>query len=128
MINGFEEQTHELTEYEEKTLLPLIITGLKTKVGEENIITSTEIVTKMKQCGYKLDQARLRKIVNHIRVNNLIYNLLASSKGYYIAIDASQCRDFIESLDQRINAIITVRDAMKYQLEQSIKHSQKTTT
>ena len=67
MINGFEEQTHELTEYEEKTLLPPIIKGLKTKVGEQNAITSTEIVKRMKELGFKLDPARLRKIINHIR-------------------------------------------------------------
>lgn len=122
MINGFEEQTHELTEYEEKTLLPPIIKGLKTKVGEQNAITSTEIVKRMKELGFKLDPARLRKIINHIRVNNLIYNLLATSKGYYIATDESECRSFIESLDQRINAIISVRDAMAYQLKISLKN------
>lgn len=120
MVEGFENETHELTEYEETTLLPVIIKGLSNKIGVENAVTSTEITKKMKGAGYKLDPARLRKLINHIRINNLIYNLIATSKGYYIAQTPSECRDFIKSLDQRANAIILVRDAMKYQLDTSV--------
>lgn len=125
MIDGFEEQTHELTDYEEKTLLPAIIKGFNTKRGESNQISSTEIIKLMKGANYKIDPARLRKIINHIRINNLIYNLIATGKGYYIATTPSECKKFITSLDQRINAIINVRDAMQYQLDMSIKAQSK---
>ena len=122
MVNGFEKETEELTEKEMKEILPLIVCGLKNKIGEKNQISSTEIISKMKERNYKISPARLRKMINYIRTNNLIFNLVASSKGYYIANTPSECRSFIESLDQRINAIITVRDTMKYQLEMSLKN------
>lgn len=122
MVENFEEITSELTDYEQNTLLPIVVKGLLTKRGESNAVTSTEIVKKLKACNYKIDPARVRKLVNHIRTNNLIYNLMATSKGYYIASSESECRSFIRSLDQRINSIITVRDAMKYQLEMTLKN------
>lgn len=124
-ITNFEDQTHELTEYELKTLLPLMVKGLKTKVGVNNSITSTEIVKILKAAGYKIDPARVRKLVNHIRVNNEIYNLVATGKGYHVATSESECRLFIKSLDERINSIITVRDAMQYQLNKSIENQKK---
>jgi hypothetical protein len=40
----------------------------------------------MKGAGYQLTEARLRKIINHIRVNGLLHWLIATSKGYYIEI------------------------------------------
>lgn len=122
MVENFEEITSELTDYEQKTLLPIVIKGLLTKKGEINAITSTEIVSKLKGLNYKIDSARVRKLVNFIRTNNLIYNLIATSKGYYIASSENECRSFIRSLDQRINSIITVRDAMAYQLEMTLKN------
>lgn len=121
MVENFEEQTHELTEYETKILLPAMLKGFKTKIGEANAVTSTEIVSSLKQRGFKVDPARVRKVVNHIRINNLIFNLIATSKGYYIAQNPGECKSFIRSLDQRANAIISVRDAMSYQLEKSLK-------
>ena len=124
MVINFEEQTHELTDYEKNELLPVIVKGLKTKSGKSNVISSTEIIKALKTLKYKIDPARLRKIINYIRVNNVLYNLIATGNGYYIATTPQECRDFIKSLDQRINAIITVRDAMQYQLDICTKNEE----
>jgi len=120
MINGFEKETHELNDYEMQ-LVPKIVKGLLRKIGKNNAITSSEIAKAFKQHGYKLDGPRLRKIINFIRVNGLAYNLIATSKGYYIGQDEHECMAYIQSLDQRANEIIMVRDAMKYQLEQTLQ-------
>lgn len=122
MVNNFENQTHELTDYESKVLLPYIVKVLETKIGSKNQITSTELIKQMKLGSFKIDPARFRKIINHIRINNVINNLVATGNGYHRATTESECRRFIESLDQRINSIIVVRDAMKYQLEMSLKN------
>jgi hypothetical protein len=119
MITGFEKETHELTEYE-LMLVPKIVGGLKKKVGKENAVTSTDICKAFKERNYKIDGPRLRKIINHIRINNMVPNLIATSKGYYVGKDESECLAYIESLDQRANEIILVRDAMKYQLQQTM--------
>lgn len=124
MINGFEDQTHELTEYELRILLPGMINGLRTKVGSKNSITSGKAIKGMKEKRLKIDSPRFRKLINYIRIKGMIHNLVASSKGYHIATSQSECERFIESLDQRINAITTVRDAMFYQMNQTIKDNE----
>ncbi len=60
MINNFEEQTAPLSEYEEKTLVPVFIRGLTTKIGKDNAITNGQIVTAMKGAGYRISDARAR--------------------------------------------------------------------
>lgn len=120
MIDGFEKETQELNEYELTVLLPLIIRGLQTKIGENKAITSTLAIKKLKESGHKISGPRFRKIVNHIRVSGLIPLLLASSKGYYIAEKRSDVKRFIDSLDQRLNAITLVRDSLEYQYKMAI--------
>lgn len=115
MVNGFETETHELTEYEFNKVLPAIVKGLELRIGKETAITSTEAIKKMKKLGYKISSPRWRKVVNHIRTNGLIENLVSSSKGYYIATKHSEITEYLESLKQRINSITLVYDALEYQ-------------
>lgn len=124
MIEGFEKQTHELTEDEMK-LLPLIIPTLKKKHGKENAVTNSHVCKIFKEHGFKLSGSRFRKIINYIRIHGLIFNLIATGKGYHVATSQSECERFIESLDQRINSITKVRDAMFYQMNQTKKENDK---
>jgi hypothetical protein len=116
MIQGFNQQTEPLTDYERDTLLPVICRGLANKFGEKKAITSTTITRAMKGAGYQLTEARLRKIINHIRINGMIRWLIATSKGYYIATSVDEMRQYIESLRGRENAIRAVRESMEKQL------------
>ena len=123
MITGFEKYTDELNEYESSKILPLIISGMETKKGKDLAITNKMICKLLKLPPYncKITEARVRKIVAHIRINGLVPNLIATSKGYYIAETEQEMDNYIESLDQRINAITVVRDALFYQKNQSFK-------
>lgn len=116
MINGFAQQTEPLTDYERDTLLPVICRGLANKVGEARAITNTAITKAMKGAGYQLTEARLRKIINHIRTTGLIKWLIATSKGYYIATNRQEMEDYIGSLRGRELAIRAVRESMESQL------------
>jgi len=116
MITNFERETHELNHYELKTLLPVLSIGLNRKIGKLNAITNKDICLSMKQAGYKLTDARLRKIIHHIRVNNLIPLLIATSKGYYISNDENEINQYIKSLSERINSIQEIKDALMHQL------------
>lgn len=116
MITGFSEQTKPLSIYESETLLPVIIQGLHSKIGKEKAITNQQICSALKKQGYKLDNARLRKIINHIRINNLVIGLIATSDGYYIAEDKSELVNYLESLKGRENAIRVVRQSLESQV------------
>jgi hypothetical protein len=119
-ITNFEHITHDLNEYE-LSLVPNIVKKLTEKIGKENAVTNKQICAAHKAFGKKLEGPRLRKIINFIRVNNLVYNLVATSNGYYRAQDHNEALEYIRSLDERANEIIRVRDAMQYQYDMTVR-------
>lgn len=110
MINGFEEITYELTQ-KEKELLSGFVNSFKKKIGKENAIKSAEIVAIYQQMNIPMSGARVRKMVNYIRRNRLVINLIATSKGYYIENDSKKLDEYIESLRQRSREIIRIADS-----------------
>lgn len=125
MIQGFTEQTEPLTEYEEATLLPPLIRGLQTKVGKEHSVTNKSIIEGMnRNLGLKMTDARVRKLINHIRVHDLVPCLIATSQGYYIAESEAELREYEESLLGRESAIRQVR--LSIQRQRQRKYSQQT--
>ena len=109
MINGFYNETHELNEYEQNILLPVIVKGLSTKIGESKAVTNKHIIEHLKLRGYqKLTPARVRKIINNIRVNGIIKNLVASSKGYWIEPNIERRKLYSESIIQRADAMLAI--------------------
>lgn len=120
LIN-FEEITYELDEYEIKNLLPLVICGINTKNGKDKAITGSKIIQKLKERNLKINGARLRKIIQYIRLNNLVFHLVSSKKGYYVATTAEEILNYMLSLRQRIQSMTATYDAMEYQYAQTTK-------
>tara|TARA_R110002110_G_scaffold386393_1_gene598044 strand:- start:219 stop:563 length:345 start_codon:yes stop_codon:yes gene_type:complete len=106
MIIGFEEYTAKLSDYERDTLLPVIVKGLLTKIGKHHAITNKKMCVALTTVGYKISEPRVRKIINHIRVNGLIINLIATGKGYYISHDIEERRKWKEGMRARAASII----------------------
>jgi hypothetical protein len=108
MINNFEKETAPLTE-EEKKIAILITSHVQFNIGERLAVTNKEMVIKMKTLhDIKLSEARLRKIIHHIRTTGMVQNLIATSKGYYVEIDAERISTYVDSLVQRAEAIYRV--------------------
>jgi len=116
MLKGFEKETERLSDYEINELLPVVVLGLTYKVGKEKAITNIQICRNLNRQGYKINGARLRKIINHIRVNNMVIGLMATSNGYYIAETKTELKDYVDSLKGRENAIKAVRVAIENQM------------
>ena len=116
MITFFTEQTAPLTEYERDTLLPIVARCLERHVGREAAITNAKMCDKMNAYGYELNEARTRKIINHIRINALVSCLIATGKGYYVSEDEAEIKKYIKSLKDREAAIAAVRMAIEGQL------------
>lgn len=114
MIKGFDNETQPLTDYETGVLLPLLVRGLQTKIGRNRAVTNKHIVTSLKP-AYKISDARVRKIINHIRTADLIPGLIATSEGYFIAETEQELRDYEESLLGREMAIREVRESIARQ-------------
>ena len=111
MINNFENITYELNE-EELEKMPLIIKGISMRKGKDNAVSGTLICKKMNLKG-----ARLRKIINHIRTNNLLYGLCSSGKGYYVASNLTELQECIISLRQRISSQVKVLNSLEEQTQ-----------
>lgn len=115
MIKNFENETQPLTSKEQQ-LVPWFIKGLETHVGKGNPVTSDQIATGMKATfGVKVDGPRIRKIINHIRLNGLVPGLMATSEGYYIATTPEELDEYIKSLSGRITAIAAVKRSIESQ-------------
>lgn len=114
MINGFEKETEQLSD-EEIRLLPGFVRGLKKRIGKENAITNVEIRKAYEKIGIILPPSRVRKLINHIRVNGLVELLCASSKGYYVATIDQEIIDYMEGLESRINAQVKVLEQIQKQ-------------
>lgn len=114
MIKGFDKETAPLCEYETGVLLPIMIKGLQTKIGKRSAIKNGQIVQTLKS-SYKITEARVRKLINHIRTNDIIPGLIATSDGYYIAQTEDELIEYEESLKGRENAIREVRVSIERQ-------------
>jgi len=125
MITNFDSHTQELNEYEEKTLQPIIIRGLSTKLGKSSAITNKKICEVLTEKGYELTDTRLRKIIHNIRAKDLVPLLIATSKGYYVSNDEKEIRDYIQSLSERINSISFIKQSIQRQWNNKPNPNQK---
>jgi hypothetical protein len=114
MLIGFEKETHDLTA-DELSLVPLLVGTLQYKVGVKAAVTNTMLCNFLRACTgednkpIKVTDVRMRKLINHIRMKDLVPGLLASSKGYYVSNDPKEVKEYIQSLQGRENAIKGIR-------------------
>lgn len=114
MIKGFKRETCPLSDYEQDILLPAILSVLDGKIGRQNAVKNKDIIELLKK-KYKINPARLRKVINYIRINDYLTGLVATSKGYYMVTDRQELLDYEESLKGREDAIREVRMSIKRQ-------------
>ncbi len=109
MLRGYENITYELTEEELKYVDP-IVKGLSARIGKENAVTNKTIQDSM-----GLTSPRVHKIINYIRINNLVYGLCSSGCGYYVAANIDELEDCMVSLKQRIYSQMKTLHALENQ-------------
>lgn len=116
MIQNFEEITKPLTE-EEKKLVPILISGFKSKT-KDNPITGSEIVDAINRkkdslgLSKNFSEPRLRKLTNFIRSAGIM-PVIATSNGYYVSYDKEEIALQIQSLEQRAAAILESANGLK---------------
>jgi nucleoside-triphosphatase THEP1 len=80
----------------DEQLLSKIHAGLSTKVGKGKAITSKEIVSKLKERGFKIDGAILREHIHELRMRG--HFICGDSSGYYLAANQIEAKKQISSL------------------------------
>ena len=126
MIKGFTKETQPLTEKEQSVIH--LVTQLLL-VSPHTFITAKKISEHVKtSSGVNLKGPRVRKVMNHIRVNGLVNNVIASSKGYKVASTFQEMKDYLVSLEERIKAQMALMNALKKQMDQTATHVSNVTT
>lgn len=116
MIKNFEEITANLTP-EEESLVPIIVKRFKDRPGKQNIVTNPKMIAGIKtNFGIELTEPRIRKIIQFIRLNNILPGLVGTSKGYFYAEKESDIELWIESMKQRENSIRASREIAEQHL------------
>ena len=123
MVTNFEEQTERLNDIE-MAAIPIFKKCFEEgHVGARNRISAREICEKMaslpqfrKSDGRPLlTDVRVRKIINYIRMNDIIPMLCGDNRGYYVAETEQEVRDFIRSMRDRTSSMILVTDRVEKQ-------------
>ena len=117
MITGFEDYTCDLNGYEKEQLLPIIVQGMKKKIGAANAIKNGTAIASLKNKGYKISDARFRKLMHIIRVSGMIEGIVATSNGYYIAQTEEEWSSYMKSITERIERIQSLANALGEQHE-----------
>lgn len=116
MITNFETVTFELTEDELKWI-PYLINGFNMHgptcpIKEVDILAGCNRSREKYGIKTKMTGARLRKLVNYIRVSGLV-PLLATSKGYFVTDDPNAIEKQIRSLYERAASIKQAAEGLR---------------
>lgn len=104
-------QLKPLTDEERNILLPKLIKVLK-KTSKEKTLYAPEIIIgfnkHMKDWGFKSKfcPARLRKLINHIRLRGLL-PVISGPTGYYVTNDRDEIIAMAKSLEERAQSILS---------------------
>ena len=101
MIDGFEEYTKDLSDWELQVARK--VWNYFNRIPGWS--TNKQIRENLKQNGVNIDGSRFRKIMNWLHLHGHLPNLVASNKGYKIAESREELKKYIQSLDQRIKPI-----------------------
>lgn len=115
MKKRLKKETRPLTNYDYNVLLPILIKGLKMKKGKMNAVTNRQIVHGLQSHGLKVSHRDVSTLINHIRTNDLVVGLMATSTGYYTTDSEQDFMDYEQSLLGREKEIRKVRMSIRRQ-------------
>lgn len=108
-MKNFEEITRPLSDVERRAV-PIIVERFRKRPGKTNVVTSKTMIDGLKEhFGIELNDSRIRKIIQYIRLNGLLIGLVATSSGYFLTQNPKDLEEWIESLKQREEAIRAIR-------------------
>lgn len=118
MLTLFKNITQEMTILEKDTRVQMLIALLKDS-HEQNRITGGQVCIWFKAQGHNVSEVRLRKMINYIRVKNMMAPavVIGAGNGYFITTDTNLIEQQIESIQGRMDSMNAFIDTMKAQLQ-----------
>ncbi len=117
MKKELKKEKQTLNSYDLNVLLPILKKGLEKKKGIANAVTGKEIMLGLQSNGLKINMRNISRIINYIRLNDLIVGLMGSSAGYYITDNEQELIKYENRLLSHEASLREVRMSMKRQRE-----------
>lgn len=100
----------------ERKCIPHVAELLKKRKGADNAISNQQIRKELYKLGYKVSHgAIIRKLIEVIRRQDIVYLLCASKKGYFVANNAHEYETYLNALSKRIRSQQRVLHALMKQ-------------
>ena len=115
MKKELKKEKQTLNSYDLNVLLPILKKGLEKKKGIANAVTGKEIMLGLQSNGLKINMRNISRIINYIRLNDLIVGLMGSSAGYYITDNEQELIKYENRLLSHEASLREVRMSMKRQ-------------
>lgn len=113
---------HRIKDYELIYVQP-VINGLSKVIGSKNAISNSQILESMHNHGYKdLNSITIRRIINHIRKNDLLPLLCANSNGYFLPKSLDELDTYLSSIKHRIDMQIHIYNKLQSQREEFLNN------
>ena len=111
----------ELSIHEREVLMPLVIQMLSHRNTKQKVFSNTKIRKVLREFGEDINDSQIRKIVFHIRNNDLIQLLIANNEGYFVSFNRSDVEKWVEMQKGKICAMQSTLTAIERQLESNVK-------
>jgi len=118
MIEGFDTWTDSLT-HKELVLVPTLVQGFESHRGKEHSITATQILQRLRSSNYDITGAQLIKLINYIRLSDLMPCLISDEAGYYVAANHAEMDQYLKSIQKKIEKLQVIREQLVQQRRDS---------
>ena len=115
MKKELKKEKQTLNNYDLNVLLPILKKGLEKKKGIANAVTAKEIMLGLQSNGLKINMRNIARIINYIRLNDIIVGLMGASAGYYITDNEQALIKYENLLLSHEASLRNVRMSMKRQ-------------
>ena len=110
----------EKTTNQMETLVSKVSTILKKKVGKKNVISNRQIRAELAEMEIVAEESRVRKAIRTIRESSGkegITNLIATSRGYYVARSPIEVSEYVAHLRSFENNLRRLRSKFEKNLK-----------
>lgn len=111
----------ELSTHEREVLMPLVMQMLSHRNTKQKVFSNTKIRKVLKEFGEDINDSQIRKIVFHIRNNDLINLLIANNEGYFVSYNRADVEKWVQMQEGKISAMQATLFSIKRQLDANVK-------
>ena len=111
----------ELSAHEREVLMPLVMQMLSHRNTKQKVFSNTKIRKVLKEFGEEINDSQIRKIVFHIRNNDLINLLIANNEGYFVSYNRADVEKWVQMQEGKISAMQSTLFSIKRQLDANVK-------